>query len=252
MSLLHLLAGGLLTGFGGTVAPPSVITHEVDFTESLDGSLFTTGSFTPNAGDLLVVFIRGSSAGGTPVLTTSAGLTFTLAQAASTITFSFVANALAQAVPQTLTMDFGVGVVLSIAATVLGVAGVTKVGAAAVKQVDTDNGGVGTTPTMTFPAPTVATNPIVGMVGNTTNPAGVTPPAGFAEHSDIGTTSTNIGLETISRDAGAPVTLVTWGSVSATAWRSAGVELDATPAIPPPGPGGTGDGYIPWRRRRRS
>lgn len=200
---------------------------------------YTTGSFTPAANDLLVVIFKITASAVTPVVSTSSGITFTGVHNSGTQEYIYIADSLATAVSMTVhvvvTGDAGTGCAIS----VLRVSGMSRTGASAKVQSVTNTGLAATTPSITFGANVQTGNPTLIMLGNNTNPAGVTPDASWTEQHDIGYATPTTGLETASRDSGFTGTGVTWGT-SASAWTMFGIELDASAAASATYPGCVG------------
>ncbi len=191
-------------------------------------SVYTTGSFTPAANDLLFVFFKVTGTAQAPTVTTSTSIAFTQVAASGTVEYAFVANSLATNVSMTVSVDVTGAAGTGIALSVLRVSGMTNTGSAAVVQFDIDTGLAAATPTVTFASSVTTSNPTVVALNNSTNPAGMTAPTNWTERHDIGFNTPATGLETASRDSGFTGTGVTWGSNSASAWTAIGVELDAS------------------------
>lgn len=205
---------------------------------------YTTGSFTPTAGDLLVVLAAvTATVDGTATLTESAG-----GGSYTQITWSpstdnqwggtgnrmyvFVRTALIPASPAartftlTLPADAGTGAQV----TVVRVTGMTNTGSSAVRQLKGAKGS-GTTPSLTFGSAPLTTNPIVGNLINGANPTGITIPGSFTSLGNAnGFATPTTGFESIKVDSGFTSTAVTWGTSSATAWGALALELDASGA----------------------
>jgi enamine deaminase RidA (YjgF/YER057c/UK114 family) len=97
---------------------------------------------------------------------------------------------------------------------------------AAVKS-GANTGGAGTTPSVALGSAVATANPVIGAVGNKTNPAGITQPSGWTEASDLGYNTPTTGREFADRDSGETGSTITWGSTSATAWGAVVVEFEA-------------------------
>lgn len=206
-----------------------------------NASSYASGSFTPAEGDLLVVVAGVTATALTPTCSASAnGITFDSPVFESEWSASahkfviFVAEQLVGASPSSMTVtvggltgDAGSGCNIS----VFRVSGMSRVGAAAVRQVSTDdpNGvGTGAAYALGFGAATLTGNPIILGLANNSNPAGITPPSSFTEAHDIGYATPSAGLETCYRTNGTSSTY-TFGSTSATVGVAGGIELDARP-----------------------
>jgi hypothetical protein len=197
---------------------------------------YVSGSFTPTVGDLLFVICSIGATTDAGAATASAnGITFTridppAVRGGIDTTYLFVANQLVPASPSSMIItvdvsaDPGTGDTMFTGA----VTGVTKVGAAAVRQTAVNNAASGA-PAATFAAATLAGNPLVGGMQNLASPAGVTEPSGWTELTDTGYATPTKGGEWAHLAAGsAGVTTVTWGSSSATAWAALIAEFDAS------------------------
>jgi hypothetical protein len=110
--------------------------------------------------------------------------------------------------------------------------GMSKVGAAAVRQSKTQqNQTANAAPAPTFSAAALTTNSIIGAVFDSTNPPSQTAPTSFTEQHDVGYNSPATGCETVTIDSGFTGTTVTWGATDPSgAWCSVIVEFDASSA----------------------
>ena len=201
----------------------------------------TSSAFSPATGDLLVVFVtKEASALSSPMasadLTSSVAPTdFTLIrneghQSGAAHMGVFVANALTtNTTSRTVTIasgtDPGAGTII----TVLRIAGMTKVGAAAVRSQGGQTNQAAGTPAPAFGQAALTTNLCVGAIYNATNPAGMTQPASWSEAADVGYTTGQVsGCETAYRNSGETGTTITWGSASASIFASLILELDTS------------------------
>lgn len=231
----------------------ATVTHEIS-TADTGNTPNASGAFTPAADDLLIVFIVASATVTDPAssaLTNSQGITFTQilrAQCASGVDsiYAFVANSLVtsgQAVSQTVTFnpaDVANGTNIFVAA----VAGMTRVGIDAILQSAKQDNQAAGTPAPAFGASAQTGNPTLGVIGNATNPAGLTPPTSWTEGGDIGYATPTTGGEYVYRNSGFTGTTITWGSASASAFGSIIIELDTSVPASNPYPY-VGGGYYP-------
>ena len=223
---------GLVT----TSVPLAVLSAAATSTTN-NASAYTSDSFTPTQGDLLVVVSGITATAVSPTCTTgSNGITFTRvvdqAWSASAHRHNiFVANQLVPASPTAMTVsidvtgDNGTGGNIS----VLRVQGMQRTGTAAVRQATafTNVVGTGGAYDMSFPAATLSSNIVIATLANNTNPATITPPTGFTEICDIGYDTPSAGLE-VCYDLTGGYTTRTWGSISATVGTANGIELDTS------------------------
>lgn len=207
---------------------------------------YTSGSFTPTGGGLLVLsgMASGVTTAGTPTASAN-GLTFARDTNADALRasvdghFSWVAEQATPGSPSSMTISYnpGGGPTGSIVF-IYEVTGLTRVGLIAIRQADGSNGASGGTPSGTFDAAALTGNPIIGTVINATNPAGLTIPGSFAaEDADVGYNTPSRGGHAVHRNSGHTSATVTWGSTSASAWSVNILELDTSA---PPAVTGTG------------
>lgn len=115
------------------------------------------------------------------------------------------------------------------------VSGIHRIGTAAIRQsAKQDNQAGGGTPTPVLGVAALTTNPLVGMVFNATNPAGLTArssPA-WSEDNDAGYGTPATGREAAHINSGETATSIAWGGTSASAFCSIVVELDTSALIP--------------------
>lgn len=209
--------------------------------DSSNVASYTTPSFTPTAGRLLVVTTHikatvvalGVTASANSItFTTSDGIEV-LSDAGGSKQGIFPAGQLTPASPVAMTItvtctgDAGTGATIG----VYEVDGMTNAGAAAVLQkAGSDNNlTASSTPTLTFASAPQTANPVIAQVGNNTNPAGLTPPTGFSEPVDSGFTLPTTGTEVVTINSGSPTTL-TWGSTS-TRGAVIGLEFDTSGGV---------------------
>lgn len=208
----------------------ATVTHAIATANTANVETYTVGPFTPAANDLLVVSISISGTAVTPVVTTDDGLTFTVIGNGTTTEYFAIANQLANAVSQTLSIvvtgDAGTGCNASIER----VAGMTKTGTTANKQSSHAGGVSGVPPEDSFDTAVQTGNPTIVFARiNATAPL-VTPPSGWTEQADISHLTPTTGLEVATRDSGFTGTTVTWGSNAGAAWGANLLELDASAA----------------------
>lgn len=216
----------------------AAVTHRVT-TPDTGNTPNTSGAFTPGLGDLLVVMVTASATSqDTATLTSSVGTTFTqvnrTALSVATTPYSiytFISDQLVTNVAsQTITFDTASDPANGTVISVYSVSQMFRVGADALRQVaEQENQAGGGTPAPAFASACSTNNPTLGVVGNGSNPATLTPPTNWTEGSDSGYGSPTTGQEVISRDSGFTGTTVTWGSTSGTEFGSTIIELNADP-----------------------
>jgi hypothetical protein len=207
-----------------------------------DASSYTSGSFTPGAGNLLVAFVCVTGAtGSAPSLTDSQSIGWTqitsaIKASSADTAYVFIANRTAAASSMTVTFNTSGGATATgCIIFVAQVASMTRAGQDAVRQsAIQSNQAASGTPTSTFGAAVLTGNPTLGAVFNATNPATMTPPTSWTEQQDVGYATPTTGGEYVSRDSGSTSTTITWGGTSASAFCSLSVELDTSARPPDP------------------
>lgn len=211
-------------------------THAISTASTSNAASYTTGSFTPAANDLLVVTVVASASIAAGSVTNSSGITFTkitsaLKNLSADTIYLFVANSLATAVSQTCTFDCtgdsATGAIVNVAR----LAGMTRTGASAVRQSAIANNKAAGIPTVTLGTISLTGNPLIGVVGNATNPAGLTPPATWTEQNDTGYITPTAGSEYATVNSGFVNTVITWGSSSASDYGIIVAEMDSSAAL---------------------
>jgi hypothetical protein len=196
-------------------------------------SSYVSGSFTPAAGDLLVVATLSSGVTGQVAsLTASAnGITFTQVDVGTRASLDdmqlWVADQLVPASPSAMTLTYNPGAAATGAFIAAArVAGVTRTSVAAIRQ-HVVTVGSGTAISASFGAATLTTNPVLSFYEGTNNPAAVTQPGGWTEQDDTGFGSPTRGWEWATIDSG-----YTSATVSATGptgtWVYGLIEVDTS------------------------
>lgn len=222
-----------------SLAQAAAVTHAVATASTTDATSYASGAFTPVAGDLLVAFVVANATVAAGSMTDSQALGFTKITSAvyddgsgTTATiYLFVSNATAAASSMTVTFDCtgdaATGAVIEVAR----VSGMSRTGSSASKQsAVTSSGSSGNTPAATFAVAALTGNPTLGVVGNLTNPATLTPPTSWTEQNDTGFATPTTGAEYVSRDSGFTGTAITWGNNSGSNYGVVIVEMDTSAA----------------------
>lgn len=210
----------------------AAVTHGIGDTDTTNTTSYVTGSFTPAADDLLVVFVYapGVASGISVTLSNSAGLTFYEAIHDDNNNYCFVAQALAANSSQTVTFDCTGDAATACLIEVARVSGMTATGVSAVRQTKTGSNSAGTTPAITFDAAPDSGNPVLAFVSNnsSTSPV-VVHPSGWTELDEQVVVTPDGGCEYASIDSGAPTT-VTWGGTITGGWQ--GIVIELQPTVP--------------------
>lgn len=201
---------------------------------TLNTTSYATGNYTPAAGDLIFVFVTATgTTAAAPTLVDSQAGTYTLvATALKNVSadrlYAFVADQAALALSQTITFDCSADAATGCVIQAARVSGMTLLGVSAVRQFQVVSNQLnGTTPEAIFSTSVDTGNPTLGLVGNNTNPAGVTIPTGWSVVQDHGYGSPSTGAGCCRRDSGFTGTTMTWGAASS-AFGAIIVELDAS------------------------
>lgn len=212
----------------------ATVTQAVATPSTSNTSTYASGSFTPVAGDLLLVFVAASGQTTAGTLSSSAGTTFTslgtvLKNTSADLMQVFVANAVSAATAQTVTFTTGSGNATGCNIHVMRVAGLDQVGSAAVRQQATAaNQAASGTPTTTFSQTTLTGSPIISFMANSTNAPALTASTGFTAQTGIGYNTPASGSQTEFDNSGNTITSLAWGSTSATAYGVFAVEINAS------------------------
>jgi hypothetical protein len=210
----------------------AAVTHGVITYSEANATSYTSDSFTPAAGDLLVGMVAATATGvGTTTFSTSDGESFDQVIEDETDNYLFVGTSLAAANSQTATFDTPSDAATRCGIAVARISGMTLLGSAAVRQTKTATGNDATTPAATFDAAPLSGSVILAFLQVTSNTSPVvTPPSGFTEGGESVAATENGALEYAYKDSNGPTT-VTWGSgiASGGVWVATIVELKPDP-----------------------
>lgn len=208
----------------------------VPFSSSSNASSYTSGSFTPSQGDLILVLVAATAtaAAGSISSTQSLGWTnvvFATKNSSLDRLYVFVANTFASNSSMTVTFnctgDAATGAVLN----ALIISGMSRAGASAVRQSKPVNNQAASTPSITFDSACLASNPVVLLQANAST--GVPSLSGWTLLDSNTYSNPTLGFGSYSVNSGFSGDTITWPS-STTAHGLIGVELDASGYVPPP------------------
>jgi len=210
----------------------------VDSGSTTGASSYASGSFTPVAGDLIIIICDVTGSSGITATASANGITFinvgTWLQGTSANQGAIlVANKLIGGSPSsmTVTINLSGGNATGADIGVLRVSGMSNTGARAVRQfANNDNLGNGTTPNIVFANACLTSNVVIVGISNVLNPAAITPPTNFTERGDGGYSTPTHGFEWATRDSGHTSKTVTWGAAAGTVHGEGGIELDTSAA----------------------
>lgn len=216
---------------------------------------YTTASFTPQAGDLLVVLATLSDGeDGTPRVSSTGlstidsvpigfepdvvGQAVVRSPNAPTSVIAFLATSPVAGSPMTVTVTTRESILLSGGKVVVArIAGMQRFGRPAVRQSGkVDEGVPGGTPAISFPAVCLDRNPVVAMMGHGVvvsggTPAGLTAPSTFTTLASQNWAGLNEGAQAVSRNGFGSAT-ITWGSTSWIEYAGRAIELETAPLGP--------------------
>ena len=195
-----------------------------------------TVTATPAVGDLILIFVVVSNDSTFSAPTDNQSGTYT--QIGSTLNNIstiygawYVRDALIPAATSTIFTLSNPGSDTGGGLAVIKVTGMTKAGSSAVRQSKIGGqGGSFATPVATgsWTSAKLTTNPVVGAVINSSNPAGLTATTSYNELLDTGFNTPTTGVEIQKIDSGDTTSTMSWGSGSGSLWVCMGVELDAS------------------------
>lgn len=217
----------------------ATVTLRSGVASTTNNAALASASFTPTAGELLVVVAMHSGLVTDPAVTASAnGITFTkvlgpILKAASVDEMSvFVANQLVPASPVAMTCTTTPSASTGGLIFVFSVTAMSRTGASAVRQSASQaNQAASTTPAPVLGAAALTGNALIGAVHQSQSPPALTPPTGWTETATIGDIGHNTpanGGEVAFINSGFTGTTVTWGSVAGSTFASAVLELDTS------------------------
>lgn len=197
---------------------------------------YTTSSFNPAAGDLLVVLIGASGTVIAGSMSDSLGGTWTAVttkvKAASVDTlYAFVRDSSVSGTGMTVTFDLTADQPTGLSMFVAGVTNMTHFGASSVVQSNgQSNQTAGTTPAPAFGVAAGTTHPTICFLYAAANTPTVTPPTNWTEDAstqgELGYGTPTDGVEWCHRDSGFTGTTITWGSTSAAEYGDIIMELN--------------------------
>jgi len=225
----------LLLLWGGP-AVAATATLGVTINSTSNGSSYTSGSFTPANGDLLVAYALGRATVTRPAtMTDSLSGTWTqiLAIDGSVTTdtqYLFVRTASVSNSSMTVTFDCTGDAATGLELFVVRIAGMSRFGSSAVLQTANQTAqSAGGTPAPSFGSSALNGNVTLAFI---TSQAGtipwITEPSGWTERADVGFTSPTTSAEYATRDSGFTGTTITWGSSSSQVFGDVIVELDTS------------------------
>lgn len=209
--------------------------------DSSNVTSYASNSFTPADGDVLLACVVATGTIATGTMTDSLALGFTKVTSSTFTTsthtcYAFVSNSFATASAMTVTFDCTGDAATGAIIMVARVAGLSKVGLAAVRQSGKqDNGAAAATPTVPLGGAALTTNPMIGFLGKASTTA-QTPPSGWTA---IGTpepafTTPSMQAGLSKRDSGETGSTITWGATVSTQFGAFVVEMDASETPTPP------------------
>lgn len=209
-------------------------TSKSSFNSSTNAATYTTASFTPTVGELLIAVVSVSaSVLAVPTLTLSDGSTFALVGTGSRSSrrcYVYIANALSvSASSVTATFDCTGDAATACIMWIGSQAGITRTGSAAKKQFAKNDNVTSGTPTVTFDSACDTSNPTVVALSSDDSSGNSTPPTSWTEVQDVNTSALELQQEVAVRASGFTGTTVTWGS-SELDFCTVGIELDLSAA----------------------
>jgi hypothetical protein len=200
-----------------------------------DGTSFTTGSFTPAAGDLLIALVSATGTVAAGSMSDSQGLGWTKVDSGVYNTsadtyYVFIANALAAASSMTATFDCTGDSATGANVMIVRVSGMTKTGASALRQsAKVQNQTVSPIAIPSLAQNALTTNPTIEMFAGGENEA--TFPAGWTDQSHINYATPNGFAQYHTRDSGFTGTSTGWSDTLSTPYGIILLELDASGVV---------------------
>ena len=240
--LLILIALAACSHFPDTSEISSNATYtSIGYGGGTSGTGDRSATFSPAANTLLVAFASVSGNTQTaPTMTDNQGGTYTLVGQAywsggSNNMFAFVRDSLvATKISTKLTLDTDTNTAGEIE--ILAFTGMTKTGAAAVRQIyGAGNQTPMTEPTVFFTSNVNSSDPTITAVASAdVSGLGSVPATGWSERKDTYQSSPTTGLETATKDSGFSGSTITYAATTDTSYAVMGIELDTSTGSPPP------------------
>ena len=209
----------------------ATVTLGVTTVSTANDTTYAAGAFTPSAGDVLVALISASDTvhtswtGGGSVTDDQGGVWDKIVSrgysSAANSMSAWLRRGTAAASSTIVTFNCTGDAATGATITVFRVASAEPI----VRGYAHASGAASSTPSVTMPQAVLTGNPVLGVVGNNTNPAGITEPASWTESSDTGYAGPTSGHQACFRNSGETNTTIAWGSTSATAHGEIVVEL---------------------------
>lgn len=210
----------------------AAVTPIAPFTSAVAGTSYTTGAFTPAAGDLLVVEVLGRRTTANGALVGSTGLTFTRVHrediGGGTAIYLFVANALTTNVSQTLTFTCSGDPASHFYVKVCRISGMTKTALAAVRQYKFATAGAGDPLSATMAAAVLTGNPVLVFAGASDTPTGLSEPSGFSTIEETDIAASGFAAAFAYADSGITDTIIAFGDTLSDEGGMHAIELDAS------------------------
>ncbi len=205
------------------------VVDPVALNSTANGTSYVSNSFTPAAGDLVVVFVYAATTSSTATLSSSDGLTFSdIDQNTGTgiSLYSFVSNEFANNVSQTVTFDCTGENADAVVIEVFLISGASNNGADAVRQfARVVSGSGGATVRTTFASAALSGSVILTCVGSVDDTPGLTDPSGFTRGHETITSSPADSATSAYTASGFTGTQVTFGNTLGSSWKMTSVEI---------------------------
>lgn len=203
----------------------STIATLVGANVNADQQTYTTASFNPVAGDFLICYVQASGTVLQGTLTDSLGGSWTSIGTVNDGTN--VISLWSQATPtdttaRTVTWDNSPTGATGARVAVLA----ARTSGYTIRQSKFGTGTAGTAPNPVFTSAPLTVNSCIGIVSNYTNPATLSPPAGWTEINDVGYANPTTGVWFGRINSGETDPDILWTSNSATNFQVAIVEIN--------------------------
>ena len=203
----------------------SAVTNALATSNGGNASSYVTASFTPAAGDYLLVFVAATDTAVDGTIADSQGLSWSkVGSVVSNTTnrvIAFISTTTVAASAMTVTWDCTGDDATGAVVSVLRISG----SGGQVRQFKTNSGVAAANPSVTFTLNCLTTSSVIFAQCNQSNPHGMTPPAGYTSRNGGAVNGPILGLNACSKNSGETSNTVTAAAASATNWTTFGVEL---------------------------
>jgi|GEM_PF-6304328 len=203
----------------------AAIVNAITTGSTTNGTSYTCGSFTPAAGDYLIVSVHASDTTTDGTLTDSQGLGWDQLTGVVSNTddrlIVFKSQTVAAASAMTVTWDCTADAATGALIAVTRASGTDG----NIRQVASNSGAAAVTPSVVFAQNCITSSGIIFVTGNLSNPHGNTVPTNYTARNGGAYNTPTTGVTASTRNSGETSNTITAGGLSASDWTTVGIEI---------------------------